>query len=82
MVNLQTSALHVLLLEDDPAIARTMCYALQLEGMPSYAAFDVMLMDAGLPDDNGLDEGLALQTPSPRPRFSAPGRRAAQGTGT
>ena len=33
MVNLQTSALHLLLLEDNPAIARTMCYALQLEGI-------------------------------------------------
>lgn len=33
MVSLQTSAPHVLLLEDGPAIARMICYALEREGI-------------------------------------------------
>lgn len=69
MLSPQTSAMHVLLLEDDPAIARTVCYALEREGIAvthslliadarqqwSKTAFDVLLMDVGLPDGNGLD---------------------------
>ena len=61
--------MQVLLLEDDPAIARTICYALEREGIAvthslliadarqqwSRTAFDVLLMDVGLPDGNGLD---------------------------
>ncbi|MBS3020151.1 Transcriptional regulatory protein CreB [Comamonas sp. PE63] len=61
--------MHVLLLEDDPAIARTVCYALEREGIAvthslliadarqqwSRTPFDVLLMDVGLPDGNGLD---------------------------
>ncbi|WP_417282277.1 two-component system response regulator CreB [Comamonas sp.] len=60
---------RLLLLEDDPAIARTVCYALEREGIAvthslliadareqwSRQRFDVLLMDVGLPDGNGLD---------------------------
>lgn len=60
---------QVLLLEDDPAIARTICYALEREGIAvthsllladaraqwTRQPFDVLLMDVGLPDGNGLD---------------------------
>ncbi|WP_120966448.1 two-component system response regulator CreB [Comamonas sp. lk] len=60
---------RLLLLEDDPAIARTVCYALEREGIAvthslliadareqwSLQRFDVLLMDVGLPDGNGLD---------------------------
>ena len=63
------NAPHVLLLEDDPAIARTICYALEREGIAvthslliadarqqwGSKSFDALLMDVGLPDGNGLD---------------------------
>ena len=69
MAGLPHSAPQVLLLEDDPAIARTICYALEREGIAVThslliadarqqwvgKAFDVLLMDVGLPDGNGLD---------------------------
>ena len=69
MSSLPNSAPQVLLLEDDPAIARTICYALEREGIAvthslliadarqqwSNKAFDALLMDVGLPDGNGLD---------------------------
>lgn len=59
----------VLLLEDDPAIARTVCYALERDGIRSTHSllladaqqqwrsqhFDALLLDVGLPDGNGLD---------------------------
>ena len=61
--------MQVLLLEDDPAIARTICYVLEREGIAvthclliadarrqwSRSSFDVLIMDVGLPDGNGLD---------------------------
>ncbi|MDH5206621.1 MAG: response regulator, partial [Hylemonella sp.] len=60
---------RILLLEDDPAIARTIAYALQTEGYAlthcpllrdarrefAAAAFDLAVLDVGLPDGNGLD---------------------------
>lgn len=69
MPGFSSSAPHVLLLEDDPAIARTICYALERDGIAvthclliydarqqwSKRAFDALLMDVGLPDGNGLD---------------------------
>ncbi len=60
---------HVLLLEDDPAIARTVAYALEREGLRTThslllqdarnllrrSAFDLLVLDVGLPDGSGLD---------------------------
>ena len=60
---------HVLLLEDDPAIARTVCYALERDGIRcthsllivdarqqwANGRYDALLLDVGLPDGNGLD---------------------------
>jgi len=60
---------HVLLLEDDPAIARTVVYALQRDGMRvthcllvqdarhqiSLTQPHVLVLDIGLPDGSGLD---------------------------
>jgi two-component system catabolic regulation response regulator CreB len=60
---------RLLLLEDDPAIARTVAYALEREGLqvthslllqdarqPTAAqAFDLLVLDVGLPDGSGLD---------------------------
>ena len=69
MLGAQLHPPHVLLLEDDPAIARTICYALEREGIKvshsllisdaraqwQQVRFDALLMDVGLPDGNGLD---------------------------
>ncbi len=60
---------RVLLLEDDPAIARTVAYALEREGLQtthslllrdarsqwSSGGFDLLVLDVGLPDGSGLD---------------------------
>jgi two-component system, OmpR family, catabolic regulation response regulator CreB len=60
---------RVLLLEDDPAIARTVAYALEREGMAvthvllvreaasllQQPDHDLLLLDVGLPDGNGID---------------------------
>jgi two-component system, OmpR family, catabolic regulation response regulator CreB len=60
---------HILLLEDDPAIARTVAYALERDGLGVTHAllladarrqiaartFDLLLLDVGLPDGSGLD---------------------------
>ena len=64
-----TGTPHVLLLEDDPAIARTVCYALERDGIRcthslliadarqqwASGQFDALLLDVGLPHGNGLD---------------------------
>jgi two-component system, OmpR family, catabolic regulation response regulator CreB len=63
------AAPHVLLLEDDPAIASTVAYALQREGMQvthlllvgearlwlHRQAPQALVLDVGLPDGNGVD---------------------------
>lgn len=60
---------RLLLLEDDPAIARTVAYALEREGLAvthsllvhdareqmRLAPFDLLVLDVGLPDGSGLD---------------------------
>ena len=62
-------ARRVLLLEDDPAIAQTVCFVLEREGFRvrscgwlhearaciAEAAPDLAILDVGLPDGNGLD---------------------------
>ncbi|KGM40529.1 hypothetical protein JY96_12085 [Aquabacterium sp. NJ1] len=68
---------RLLLLEDDPAIAQTVVYALTREGfdvehvmlvsqarsqlMPGELAFAAAILDVGLPDGNGLDLCQALR---------------------
>jgi two-component system, OmpR family, catabolic regulation response regulator CreB len=61
--------MNILLLEDDPAIASTVMFALQREGMVVHhflllrdarralqtQRFDAHILDIGLPDGNGLD---------------------------
>ena len=60
---------RLLLLEDDPAIARTVAYALEREGLAvthsllvhdarqqmRQQPFDLLVLDVGLPDGSGLD---------------------------
>ena len=60
---------RLLLLEDDPAIARTVAYALERDGLTvthsllvhdarqqlQSARFDLLVLDVGLPDGSGLD---------------------------
>ncbi len=60
---------RLLLLEDDPAIARTVAYCLEREGLQvlhslllqdarrqvQLQAFDLLVLDVGLPDGSGLD---------------------------
>ncbi|WP_406623518.1 response regulator [Acidovorax sp. SDU_ACID1] len=60
---------RLLLVEDDPAIARTVAYAFEREGLAVThslllgdaraqlrgACFDLLVLDVGLPDGNGLD---------------------------
>ena len=61
--------MRLLLLEDDPAIARTVAYALERDGLQvthcllvqdarqqmQRHPFDLLVLDVGLPDGNGLD---------------------------
>lgn len=69
---------HVLLLEDDPAIARVAAYALEREGLTVThsllvqaalaqlrgCAFDLLVLDISLPDGNGLDVLRQLRAPA------------------
>ncbi len=62
-------ASRILLLEDDPAIARTVIYTLEREGLTinhslllsdartllAQSRFDALILDVGLPDGNGLE---------------------------
>jgi two-component system catabolic regulation response regulator CreB len=66
---------RILLLEDDPAIAQTVLFALQREGFePRHCAWlhearaalaegwpELLILDVGLPDGNGLDLCRALR---------------------
>ena len=69
---------HILLLEDDPAIARTVAYALERDGLRvthcllmgdargqwQQGRHDLLLLDVGLPDGNGLDLLREVRTAS------------------
>jgi two-component system catabolic regulation response regulator CreB len=69
---------HILLLEDDPAIARTVVYALERAGLRvthcllvadalrqlGCASPDALVLDIGLPDGSGLDVCRQLRTSS------------------
>ena len=64
-----SAALKVLLVEDDPAIARTVAFAIEREGLNVHAVlllgaarealrsavFDALVLDVGLPDGTGID---------------------------
>lgn len=76
---------RLLLLEDDPAIARTVVYALQREGWQvthslllqdarqhlAHHAVDALVLDLGLPDGNGLDLLRSLRA-GPAPHSHLP----------
>mgnify|MGYP001171427060 FL=1 len=87
---------RLLLLEDDPAIARTAAYCLEREGLQvlhslllqdarrqlQLQAFDLLVLDVGLPDGSGLDllrelrhapAGLRTATATPVLMLSAQG---------
>lgn len=74
-------SLHILLLEDEPAIADTLLYALRSEGFDvahvrlareALAAFaarppDLAILDVGVPDGNGFDVCRAIRKTSDLP---------------
>ena len=75
-------AAQLLLLEDDPAIARTVVYTLERDGLAvthslllrdarqqvQARAFDLLVLDVGLPDGSGLDLLQQVRnTPAPTP---------------
>ena len=89
-------AAQLLLLEDDPAIARTVIYTLERDGLGvthslllrdarqqvQARAFDLLVLDVGLPDGSGLDllrelrhapAGLPTATATPVLMLSAQG---------
>lgn len=71
---------RLLLVEDDPAIARTVIYTLEREGLQvnhslllgdarsllAQAHFDALILDVGLPDGNGLELLRELRQHPPR----------------
>ncbi|MEX1168193.1 MAG: two-component system response regulator CreB [Hydrogenophaga sp.] len=75
------TSLHILLLEDEPAIADTLLYALRSEGFDvahvrlareALAAFaarppDLAILDVGVPDGNGFDVCRAIRKTSELP---------------
>lgn len=75
MHNAATMAARILLVEDDPAIARTVAYVLEREGWQvthclqlrdaraqlQRQAIDALVLDLGLPDGNGLELLRALR---------------------
>jgi two-component system catabolic regulation response regulator CreB len=76
------------LLEDDPAIARTVIYALERDGLtvtaqpaagrrppasPAGPGFDLLVLDVGLPDGSGLD--LLPRAPRAAPDARADAQR-------
>ena len=75
-----TLAARILLLEDDPAIAKTVVYAMERAGMQvthsllvrdamrqlDITPFDALVLDVGLPDGNGLDVCRAVRAHATR----------------
>jgi two-component system catabolic regulation response regulator CreB len=71
----------LLLLEDDPAIARTVIYALERDGFTvlhclllgdarralQARTFDLLMLDVGLPDGSGLDLCREVRAQHPTP---------------
>lgn len=69
MLNARTMGQRILLVKDDPAIARTVAYSLEREGWRAVHSLslrdarhhmacgqtDAMVLDLGLPDGSGLD---------------------------
>jgi two-component system, OmpR family, catabolic regulation response regulator CreB len=80
-VYLRNMSFHILLLEDEPAIADTLLYALRSEGFEvthvtlardALAAFaqqqpDLAILDVGVPDGNGFDVCRAIRKSSELP---------------
>ncbi len=72
---------NLLLLEDDPAIARTVVYALERDGFTvlhclllsdarralQACRLDLLILDVGLPDGNGLDLCREMRAQHPTP---------------
>lgn len=71
-----TPTAHILLLEDDPAIAKTVVYAMERAGLSvthsllvrdamrqlEVTRFDALVLDVGLPDGSGLDVCRAVRS--------------------
>ena len=75
-----TAPAHILLLEDDPAIAKTVVYAMERAGVRvthsllvrdamrqlELTRFDALVLDVGLPDGSGLDVCRAVRAHATR----------------